>query len=78
MRSLRQADPDAMARRRRARTAAPTELEIESTALIVPPATAPRCPICDVTMMRRQSRAKSYFWGCTRYPHCRGTRPTKT
>lgn len=52
----------------------------------VPPPTSrpgsaetPSCPICHSTMVRRQSRkgamAGTSFWGCPRYPTCRGTRP---
>jgi restriction system protein len=38
----------------------------------------PACPACGSTMVRRIARkgprAGSAFWGCTRYPDCRGTR----
>jgi hypothetical protein len=37
------------------------------------------CPICNSLMVRRTARrganAGSLFWGCPKYPDCRGTRP---
>lgn len=37
------------------------------------------CPICQSTMVRRAGKsgalAGKNFWGCSRYPACRGTRP---
>lgn len=42
------------------------------------PAT-PTCPLCSKPMVRRTAKRGSNagvpFWGCTRYPDCRGTRP---
>ncbi|PKQ30644.1 MAG: hypothetical protein CVT62_11855 [Actinobacteria bacterium HGW-Actinobacteria-2] len=39
----------------------------------------PSCPICSAPMAlrtaRRGPRAGSRFWGCTRYPGCKGVRP---
>jgi restriction system protein len=36
---------------------------------------APVCPRCGATMTLRTSRKDAgRFWGCTRYPECRGTR----
>ena len=44
----------------------------------VPAATAPPCPICASSMVRRTAKkgtnAGSQFWGCSKYPACRGTR----
>lgn len=41
-------------------------------------ATAPPCPVCQAMMVRRMARkganAGSQFWGCSRFPACRGTR----
>jgi restriction system protein len=38
----------------------------------------PLCPTCDSVMVRRTAKkgtnAGSQFWGCSRYPACRGTR----
>jgi restriction system protein len=38
----------------------------------------PQCPVCAATMVRRTARkgpnAGSQFWGCARFPECRGTR----
>lgn len=38
----------------------------------------PLCPKCGLSMVRRLSRnapnRKRYFWGCSRYPMCKGTR----
>lgn len=40
---------------------------------------APTCPTCNALMImrtaKRGSNVGSRFWGCTRYPQCRGTRP---
>ena len=42
-------------------------------------ATAPSCPQCNSPMVLRTARkgaqAGSSFWGCSKYPGCRGTRP---
>jgi restriction system protein len=39
--------------------------------------TAPMCPACGATMVRRTARQGSHagqdFWGCSTYPACRGT-----
>jgi restriction system protein len=43
-----------------------------------PPADVPHCPKCGQAMVLRTARqgpnAGSQFWGCSRYPDCRGTR----
>ena len=45
-----------------------------------PPASAssPLCPVCQSAMVRRTAKkgvnAGSQFWGCPKYPACRGTR----
>src|SRR5947207_13600720 len=40
--------------------------------------TVPHCPICNALMVkrlaRRDSGARATFWGCSKYPKCRGTR----
>ena len=40
---------------------------------------APFCPECQGRMVKRQARkgsqAGNVFWGCARYPDCKGTRP---
>lgn len=42
-------------------------------------AALPVCPKCGGTMIRRSNRrTKEPFWGCTKYPACRGTRTTLT
>jgi restriction system protein len=44
------------------------------------PATTPPCPVCASAMVlrtaKRGANAGSEFWGCTKYPSCKGTRPT--
>lgn len=36
----------------------------------------PTCPICEEEIQRRQNRSSGHmFWGCSRFPDCRGTRP---
>jgi restriction system protein len=43
-----------------------------------PPSPALACPICGASMVKRTARkgpnAGQVFWGCTRFPTCRGTR----
>lgn len=43
-----------------------------------PGAAAPLCPVCASSMVRRTAKkganADSQFWGCQKYPVCRGTR----
>jgi len=35
-----------------------------------------KCPICGADMMKRQNHTTDeWFYGCTRYPACNGTRP---
>ena len=36
----------------------------------------PPCPVCQAPMQYR-SGARGAFWGCARFPDCRGTRPAK-
>jgi restriction system protein len=39
-------------------------------------ATIPDCPSCGASMVKRTNRHSHYaFWGCPKYPRCRGTRP---
>jgi restriction system protein len=42
-------------------------------------ATTPTCPACGATMVERVAKrganSGQSFWGCSRYPQCRGTRP---
>jgi restriction system protein len=55
--------------------------QMETPPLSGTPATqsAPQCPVCSAQMVRRTARrgasAGGEFWGCGRYPGCRGTRP---
>lgn len=47
--------------------------------LSIPTTGAPYCPECQGRMVRRTAKrgenAGKAFWGCARYPDCRGTRP---
>lgn len=43
------------------------------------PAQAPSCPVCGSAMLKRWTNSgpngrAGYFWGCSTYPACRGTR----
>ncbi|MGH8160835.1 MAG: restriction endonuclease, partial [Gammaproteobacteria bacterium] len=39
--------------------------------------TTPDCPKCGTAMIKRNNRVTGdKFWGCPKYPACRGTRPT--
>ncbi len=41
--------------------------------------TVPKCPVCNGPMVKRTAKqgpnAGSQFWGCPKYPNCRGTLP---
>lgn len=42
---------------------------------LTPPAAVPNCPSCGSPMVRRTARqTQEQFWGCSRFPSCRGTR----
>ena len=36
---------------------------------------APKCPKCDKAMIFKKAMRGGFFWGCTGYPNCRGSRP---
>lgn len=36
---------------------------------------APSCPLCGAGMLLRRANAGQQFWGCSRFPGCRGIRP---
>lgn len=41
------------------------------------PSLSPTCPKCGASMVKRLNRqTKDHFWGCAKYPACRGTRTT--
>ena len=44
-------------------------------------ANQPECPVCKSAMIKRTAKKGpnpgSQFWGCSRYPGCRGTRKVK-
>ena len=43
---------------------------------ITPSAASAQCPNCGATMIKRSNRrTREGFWGCPKYPSCRGTRP---
>ena len=53
---------------------------LDNEALVLskpPPLQAPNCPVCTSVMVRRTAQrgalAGHDFWGCSRYPACRGT-----
>jgi restriction system protein len=75
----------ALIRRRRntSHVAAPAAAERDSLpapGAIRPSATIPKCPRCGAIMVLRQAHrgrgAGQWFWGCPRFPGCRGTRST--
>lgn len=43
------------------------------------PKSIPKCPSCGASMQKRQAKRGNNlgqkFWGCSKYPQCRGTRP---
>ena len=61
---------------RSARSAHQDEATAGATAAIPAESPAPACPRCSTDMATRTNRQNGQrFWGCTRYPQCRGTRP---
>jgi restriction system protein len=50
-----------------------TELPLGTASTKKAPVQGPTCPRCHSTMVRRTSR-HGFFWGCSRFPSCRGTR----
>ena len=34
----------------------------------------PMCPVCDENMVFKRAMRGGYFWGCSDYPICRGSR----
>ncbi len=56
----------------------PTPVNTPNISTTIPPHTTgtqgvPNCPLCSSPMRRRTGRY-GRFWGCSRYPSCRGTR----
>ncbi len=51
---------------------------VEETLSAVITASEPACPVCKSAMVKRTAKkgtnAGSQFWGCSRFPGCRGTR----
>ena len=39
-----------------------------------PPENAPACPKCDAPMLLRKGGRSGKFWGCSKFPKCKGTR----
>jgi len=39
--------------------------------------TTPTCPFCQAVMTLRQAKGKPPFWGCPKYPRCRGKREAR-
>jgi len=50
------------------------QAEAEAKAKAEEATPAPRCPVCGAPMELRQGKF-GRFYGCTRYPECKGTRP---
>ena len=50
-----------------------------SASPVIASASAPSCPVCQSAMVRRKAKrgvnSGNAFWGCSRYPACKGTRP---
>ena len=50
--------------------------ECSSPKPIITPNEVVDCPKCDTQMVLRKNRSNgNYFWGCSSFPYCRGTRP---
>lgn len=56
----------------------PTKHYAPQSLAATPPVGTPVCPRCSRYMVRRRARrgphAGQFFWGCSAYPSCRGTR----
>lgn len=60
-----------------AKMATATTSTVDTTEAEVVPSLSPVCPKCGSSMVQRLNRqTKDYFWGCAKYPACRGTRAT--
>ncbi|MGH8154031.1 MAG: topoisomerase DNA-binding C4 zinc finger domain-containing protein, partial [Rhodanobacteraceae bacterium] len=60
---------------RNAQTASPPVRDVPSVVAQSHPA-VPDCPKCGTPMIKRNNRrTRDVFWGCPKYPSCRGTRP---
>jgi hypothetical protein len=63
------------------RNATPSSTPTRTSPYIASPTAAgtPSCPRCNSSMRKRLAgrgrNAGHYFWGCSRYPSCKGTRP---
>jgi restriction system protein len=66
------------ARRLRAMIGSPAPVEPAGTPVPAPEAAIPTCPKCGSQMVRRTaktgSNAGNQFWGCSKFPACRGVR----
>ena len=69
----------AQAFREAAQTSAPIRAPAATPAVAPAADHSPACPVCASTMVlrtaRRGANAGGEFWGCTRFPDCKGTRP---
>lgn len=76
---LHQMIRDAKAARASARPATPPPVRTAAAPAASAAPAAPTCPACNAAMVLRTARkganAGGSFWGCTRYPACKGTRP---
>ena len=56
----------------------PEQRPVQAQSVMAKPADVPLCPICSTPMVRRTARkgqnAGGQFWGCPRYPECKGIR----
>jgi|SRR6185437_9432135 len=56
----------------------PTAAADQSVKPNVASASTPECPSCGTLMVKRTNRrSHEAFWGCPKYPRCRGTRPSE-
>lgn len=57
---------------------APAVSSVATSSNPVSSAAVPACPLCGAAMVKRTAKrggnAGNVFWGCTRYPDCKGTR----
>ena len=59
------------------KVATATTSTVNTTELETAPSLSPVCPKCGANMVKRLNRqTRDHFWGCAKYPSCRGTRTT--
>lgn len=69
------AGPELLALVQSVQQSAPIQATASANVATPPTASGPTCPTCEAPMVKRTAKqSKSVFWGCSRFPACRGSR----